>query len=179
MLIIMGKKIFTILRCLFFVYLNLCSTYQIHVYTQMRLINAYADIFRYACGLNTDLILHLHTYIMRSAKILSRLRICIDLPKPSLIASLKISCTGMAIVRLPLPERDDRKTWRTCEHPERGRGAGGLGTRSQIYRVPCKYWFGTPGKSQSYQAIIQCWAIISPPVCLLWLFTSHSKAMVI
>ena len=94
----------------------------------MRLISAHADIVRYARGLNTDLILHLHSYMMRAAKILSWLRICHDLPTPSLIASLSISCTATAIVRLPLPQRDDRKTWRTCEHPERGwAGEGGLG----------------------------------------------------
>ena len=29
-------------------------------------------------------------------------------------------------------------------------------------RVPYKYWSGSKGKSQSYQAGIQCWATIGP-----------------
>ena len=168
---------------IFYVYLNLCSTLSdtcIYANASYKRLCGYIQI---CLRSKTDLVLHLHTYIMRAAKILSRLRICIDLPKPSLIASLKISCTGTAIVRLPLPQRDDCKTRRTCEHPEKGDGGQGVwAPQSQIYRVPYQYWFGISGKSQSYQASIQCWAIISPPVCLLclvWLFTSRSTAMVI
>ena len=41
---------------------------------------------------------------------------------------------------------------RPCADPE-GRG--------QL--VPQQYWFGSPGKSQSYQASVQCWTIIGPP----------------
>ena len=34
---------------------------------------------------------------------------------------------------------------------------------SQKYRVSWQYWSGSPEKSQSYQASIQCWAIIGTP----------------
>ena len=49
----------------------------------------------------------------------------------------------------------------------RMRGSRGGGVRgpepsgkSQSCRVPKQYWSGSPGKSQSYQFSIQCWAII-------------------
>ena len=35
--------------------------------------------------------------------------------------------------------------------------------KSQKIRVSKQYWSRSPEKSQSYQASIQCWAIISPP----------------
>ena len=50
------------------------------------------------------------------------------------------------------------------------RGGGGGGPRvrtppenSQKFRVSKQYWSESPKKSQSYQASIQCWAIIGPP----------------
>ena len=36
--------------------------------------------------------------------------------------------------------------------------------KSQTHRIPKHYWSGSPEKSQSYQASIQCLAIIGPPV---------------
>ena len=44
-----------------------------------------------------------------------------------------------------------------------GRVSGPHPEKSQNIRVSRKYWSGTPEKSQSYQASIQCWAIIDPP----------------
>ena len=35
--------------------------------------------------------------------------------------------------------------------------------KSQKYRVSWQYWSGSPEKSQSYQATIQCWAIMGSP----------------
>ena len=55
----------------------------------------------------------------------------------------------------------------TCADPEGGggRGSGPPPTGiSQKYRVSKQYWSGSPSKSQSYQASIQCRAIISTPV---------------
>ena len=47
-------------------------------------------------------------------------------------------------------------------------GDGGSGPpppvkKSQKYRVSKQYWFGSPEKSQSFQASIQCWANIGTP----------------
>ena len=35
--------------------------------------------------------------------------------------------------------------------------------KTQKYRLSKQYWSGSPEKSQSYQASIQCWAIIGTP----------------
>ena len=47
----------------------------------------------------------------------------------------------------------------------RGGGGGGKEVRTppEKYRVSLQYWSGSPEKSQSYQARIQCWAIIGTP----------------
>ena len=50
--------------------------------------------------------------------------------------------------------------------PEWGGGGGAVRTpseKSHKYSVSLQYWLGSPGKSQSYKASIQCWAIIGPP----------------
>ena len=53
----------------------------------------------------------------------------------------------------------------TWTDPEGG-GGGGKGVQtpenSPKYRVSEQYWSGSPEKSQSYQASIQCWDIIGP-----------------
>ena len=51
-------------------------------------------------------------------------------------------------------------------HGSRGRGAGDQNTplKTQSYRLAWKYWSRSHGKSQSYQASIQCWAIADPSV---------------
>ena len=46
----------------------------------------------------------------------------------------------------------------------RGGGAGGPDPpplKNRKIRVSMQYWSGSPEKSQSYQASIQCWAIIA------------------
>ena len=52
-----------------------------------------------------------------------------------------------------------------CADPEVGEWARWSGPhprreKTQSYRVSQQYWSGCPGKSQSYQASIYCWAII-------------------
>ena len=41
----------------------------------------------------------------------------------------------------------------------RGQGVRTPSEKSQKYRVSQQYWSGSPGKSQSCQSSIQCWAI--------------------
>ena len=43
------------------------------------------------------------------------------------------------------------------------RGSGPPPLKNHKNRVSKQYWFRSPEKSQSYQASIQCWAIIGPP----------------
>ena len=47
--------------------------------------------------------------------------------------------------------------------PEAGTEGPDHPVKLRSYRVPQQYWSGSCGKSQSYQANSQCWAIISPP----------------
>ena len=49
------------------------------------------------------------------------------------------------------------------ERGDRGSGPPPPPEKSQKIRVSKQYWSGSPAKSQSYQASIQCWAIIGPP----------------
>ena len=59
-----------------------------------------------------------------------------------------------------------RKYTKPWADPE---GGGGQGVRtpplkSQKYTVSKQYWSGSTEKLQSYQASIQCWAVIGPLV---------------
>ena len=67
--------------------------------------------------------------------------------------------------------------WLSWANPEGG-GTGGPDPpwKSHKFRVSKQYWSRSPEKSQSYEASIQCWAIIGPPMMarLWWYFDPPS-----
>ena len=53
--------------------------------------------------------------------------------------------------------------WLSWADPERGQGVQTPLKNHKKNRISKQYWSRSPEKSQSYQASIQCWAIIGPP----------------